>query len=475
MKKLFSPTIKKLLLTVVSQGLVLGLSVITGFLLPKMMGPENFGYWQVYLFYLAYLNLFGFGFNDGIALFYGGYYYEDLPFTRLRASMKAVYLYQAVITAVGIAGVYLLCGAGTYRAIYLALMINVPITCLQCIILTTFLSVGRTEAYNIINLVLKALSVGFCLTLLFGGYRTPVPMILADTAARVIITVVCFVMGRRFLFGKSDTLKEGVAEVVEKSKAGVLITVATIASMLMPVLGRTIVERNEPIAAYGIYSFAMSLLTIILSFANVLGTVIFPILKRMDEEEMTNSYTRFSTVCNAFVSCALFLYVVLTFIVRYWMTQYLPALDYLHYLLAMCLPLARAQLLITPYYKAKRYEKQLFYANVLGVGAMFAVLLGAYFIFHSITAVAVGTMVVLTVWTFCAERYLNRGAQRRQMIRQTAGQVAVMACFCVAGSMTSIGLFAGIYAVTVAAYFVWMRKDIAALVRMYLKKDTVEE
>ena len=105
MSKLFSPTIKKLLITVVSQGIILGLSVITGFVLPSKMGPENFGYWQVYLFYLAYLNLFGLGFNDGIALFYGGFYYDDLPFARLRSSMRAVYLYQAIICVLGIGGV----------------------------------------------------------------------------------------------------------------------------------------------------------------------------------------------------------------------------------------------------------------------------------------------------------------------------------------------------------------------------------
>ena len=40
MSKLFSPTIKKLLITVVSQGIILGLSVITGFVLPSKMGPE---------------------------------------------------------------------------------------------------------------------------------------------------------------------------------------------------------------------------------------------------------------------------------------------------------------------------------------------------------------------------------------------------------------------------------------------------
>ena len=54
--------IKKLLITCFVQGFILLLSVLSGFVLPEKMGPTNYGYWQVYLFYLAYLNIFGLGF-----------------------------------------------------------------------------------------------------------------------------------------------------------------------------------------------------------------------------------------------------------------------------------------------------------------------------------------------------------------------------------------------------------------------------
>ena len=84
---------KKVVITVFTQAVILALSFITGFILPKIMGPEEFGYWQIYLFYLGYLNLFGLGLNDGIGLFYGGYEYERLPFQRIRASMRVFFLF----------------------------------------------------------------------------------------------------------------------------------------------------------------------------------------------------------------------------------------------------------------------------------------------------------------------------------------------------------------------------------------------
>ena len=62
-------------------------------------------------------------------------------------------------------------------------------------------------------------------------------------------------------------------------------------------------------------------------------------------------------------------------------------------------------------------------ANVIGVGAMFVVLFGAYLVFKNVIAVALGTTIILTIWTFVAEMYLNRGDERKQVIKQTIAQL----------------------------------------------------
>lgn len=472
MNKLASQNIKKLLTAVISQGLILILSVITGFILPERMGPENFGYWQIYLFYLAYLNLFGLGFNDGIALYYGGYDYEKLPFEKLRSSIKIFSLYQIILLLLGAVFVLIFFKAPIYKAIYLALVFNISLTCIQCIVLTTFLSVGKTEIYNLISLLLKVLSVALYLALLFLKYTDPVRMICADTVARLVITVLCFILGRRFIFGKSSSYKEGFSELKEKSRYGFLITLALIASMLMPVLGRSVVEHFEPIGVYGIYSFAMSLLSIILSFTSVLGTVIFPLLKKMDPDEMSNNYVKFSVVCDTFIVVALFAYLPLMFIIKNIMVKYVPALDYLHLLLAMCIPLGRTQLLVTPFYKAKRFEKQLFWANIIGIISMFVVLIGLYMIFRNVIAVAIGTTIVLTMWTFFVEAYLYEERTKSVFLKQFFIQLFVMTGFCLAGLSKSYVLFTAIYSVVIVLYFVLEKNNLKILVKTLLKRKS---
>ena len=102
------------------------------------MGPEEFGYWQIYLFYLGYLNLFGLGLNDGIGLFYGGYEYERLPFQRIRASMRVVFYLSDHCYSSTFLLPFLFARDPTRQEIYQVLALSVPSICLQCIVLTVF-------------------------------------------------------------------------------------------------------------------------------------------------------------------------------------------------------------------------------------------------------------------------------------------------------------------------------------------------
>ncbi|MCO5385779.1 MAG: hypothetical protein NHB14_08450 [Desulfosporosinus sp.] len=76
--KVYKLGVKNVIFSVLAQGISFALSIFTGFLLPKAMGVTQYGYWQVYLFYIGYIMLFCFGFNDGLYLRYGNLDYGQL-------------------------------------------------------------------------------------------------------------------------------------------------------------------------------------------------------------------------------------------------------------------------------------------------------------------------------------------------------------------------------------------------------------
>ena len=455
---------QKVVITVFTQSVILGLSFITGFILPKIMGPEEFGYWQIYLFYLGYLNLFGLGLNDGIGLFYGGYEYERLPFQRIRASMRVFFIYLIVVTAV-LFTAFSFTRDPTRQGIYQVLALSVPSICLQCIVLTVFLSVGKTGVYNVVNLLLKVLATAAYVLLLFFHMSRSEDVMLADFGVRIFVTAICLVLGRRFLFGKAEPIRTGLREFGEKCRYGLNITFALIAASFMPVAGRTIVEWNESAYVYGQYAFAMSILHIIVTFTSTAGTVIFPFLKRLSEEKLPEYYKKFSFICSSLIYIAWFAYIPVVWIIRYFMKEYIPVLSYLHILLAMCLPLGRSQLLLTSYFKAYRMEKAYLILNIVGVLAMMGITAGSYFIFHSIISVAISTTVTMTIWCLCAELYLYHNVGGNFSWKDKLIEFIMMLMFVVSSSFGSLVLFILIYGLSFGCLLLLDRKRYLQLLK----------
>lgn len=456
-----------------TQAVILGLSFITGFILPKYMGPEKFGYWQIYIFYISFLNIFGLGFNDGFALFYGGYKYENLPFKRIRSSVRLLYLYLSVVTILLLAGT-LFIKDEPKRQIFLMLAMNVPLACLQFFVLTVFLSVNKTSVYNGLNLLTKVLATSFFTVLLFTGITSVNYMMGAETIARAAVTIICLYLGRRFLFGLDADIRLGRKEFCEKTKYGANIMLGIIASTFIPVAGRLVVEYTHPITEYGLYSFATSLLTIIITFTNTAGVVIFPVLKTLPEKYLSLYYTKLSYLCGNLIYAAFFVYVPFVLLIRYFMPAYIPIFSYMYILLAMCLPLGKVHLLIIPYFKAMRFERSFLVCNLLGVLGMLTLTVAAQLAFHSVVAVAVATTSVLFVWYYLAESYLLNKMNVKRDRKALLQDILFITVFIVGAGLNNIWLFSIMYGMLLVAYFSLTRKHLLSVVKA-LRVENVEQ
>ena len=78
----FSYVVLSNLLTVIVSSLVV-------LILPKIMGVEEYGYWQLYIFYLSYAGFVHLGWVDGIYLRYGGLEYDELDKEKFSLSSHA--------------------------------------------------------------------------------------------------------------------------------------------------------------------------------------------------------------------------------------------------------------------------------------------------------------------------------------------------------------------------------------------------
>lgn len=67
------------------------------FILPKVLGVAEFGYWQLYMFYSLYTMIFQLGLADGIYLRIGGKKYEEINLSILKSQYIILMMFQVIL------------------------------------------------------------------------------------------------------------------------------------------------------------------------------------------------------------------------------------------------------------------------------------------------------------------------------------------------------------------------------------------
>ena len=92
--------IKNLLYAFVAQGLSFILSALMSIIVPKVLSVNDFGYWQLFIFYTSYVGFFHFGFNDGIYLLNGGKNYDELNYNEIGGAFWISFFVQLILGVV---------------------------------------------------------------------------------------------------------------------------------------------------------------------------------------------------------------------------------------------------------------------------------------------------------------------------------------------------------------------------------------
>ena len=176
--------VKNVVYSLLAQGISFILSIITGFVLPKVMGITQFGYWQVYLFYVGYIMIFCFGFNDGLYLRYGNFNYEQLPFKKLRGAMKIFISIIFVMTCILFILSFKERDSNKVFA-FCAISLNLIILGINGTILTVLQFTNRIKLNSIMTIANKVVFVFFIVILLVIGKMDFKLIIAADAVGKV--------------------------------------------------------------------------------------------------------------------------------------------------------------------------------------------------------------------------------------------------------------------------------------------------
>lgn len=357
-----------------AQGISFACSVLTMLLVPKVLGVEQFSYWQLFVFYSSYVSFFQLGLNDGVYLQHGGE-------TRDRIDKRVIHdeLCVGVMFQVAIAVCIALCGLCFEPDGFRAAAI-VGAAAYLIISNTTFYFQYVFQAMNETRLASFSTVVnrGFYLLPLCAGIilevDTFVYFVLFYVAAQGLSLLYCLWNARDFLIGWTIDICPAIRETIRSMKIGIVLTIANVTGMLIIGLARQVVDVVWGLSAFGQISLSLSIVNFALAFLSQAAMVLFPALRLAGSKEESRYFRRLSDGLAVVLPFAMLLYAPLRAVVGLWLPQYEEGLRYLSLLFPVCLFEAQTNLVVSTFLKVRNEPKVLLLINVcalvVSVGAM---------------------------------------------------------------------------------------------------------
>lgn len=457
---------KKLMYAISANAISLMVSLATTFLLPKFFGDrvDQYGYLQVYLFYITYTGFFHFGLCDGIYLRDAGKSYDSLDKALYSAQFWLLVLFEGIIAlAVGLIGV----AVGTnddYRFIWLMIAISIiivlPRTMIQYFLQTT----NRIKEYSTVITIERAI-YGVSLVCIFLGEMVDFRIVvLADLTAKLLSLCVSIFFVKDIILTKPCKIQSGLNECKINVSVGSKLMFANIASMLINGIVQWGIQQNWNVATYGKIAFSLNVSNFLLTFISAVAVVLYPTLRRMSFEKLPGIYQTIRSILMIPLLGCLALYYPIKQLLSAWLPQYADSLHYMAILFPLCIYAAKMTMLVQTYMNVYRMEKSMLKVNCVGVVVAVLTMAISVFVLNNLTFAMVSIVINQMFRCIYAELVLSKKIEisvRKDVVLEAILTMAFILSNWYVGGLSGVGIYFVIYVV----YCIVEKKKIITMCR----------
>ena len=399
---------KNLYFALGAEGLQLLQSILMSLIIPRILGVEQFGFWQLFIFYTSYGGFFHLGLLDGIYLKIGGKYGNDIDYKSLACQLKFLIIWLfLILLPIAIWGYF---NTNTNRTIviissciyiFLYNILSFHSYVLQCI--------NNIKAYSLGRFIDMFTFICGLFVLMFGKSTFFVPYIIVYFIAKLLCLFyfsLCLKTLWHYIFTRLN--KSVFKEIFDNIKVGINLLASNIASMLILGIGRWLVDKEWGIQSFSKVSFSLIFVNFFLMFIQQASMVLFPDLRRRDQKQIVSVYSLMVSIIYCIVPFALICYLPFVLIIKYWLPLYGDSINYLVYLLPLCCFETKMQLIYNTMFKVLRMEKKLFLCNAIALFISLMLFLFAVFMLKSLIAVVIAMFIAIFIRSFIAEILIER-------------------------------------------------------------------
>ncbi|MFB6317646.1 lipopolysaccharide biosynthesis protein [Saccharicrinis sp. FJH54] len=453
---LFQKFFSNLSYAILSNLLVLIVSLLTSLVLPKVLGVKEYSYWQLYLFYSTYVGFLHFGWCDGIYLRYGGQNYNDLNKQSLNGQFYLLFIIQLIFSVL----IYLTTlnlNLGDDRKYVIRLITFCLVaTNMRWMLVYVLQATNRIKDYAFVMIMDRFIYVFFIIVLLVVGYKSYKLLVVADVIAKVISLAYAIYLVKEITELKLKTFLIDIYDIIENLKSGIKLMFANLASVLMIGIIRLGVERAWDIITFGKISLTLSAARLMMVFINAVGVVLYPLLRKMDDRQISKYYNSIRDLLSPFLLSLLIFYYPLQVVLNKWLPSYKEGLIYFVFVFPICFFEGKMALLNNTFLKVLRKEKLLLHVNLWALAVSLILTLIFTLVYRSLDYLMASVVVVLGLRTFLAELWLSKYI-KVNIVKESMIEFGLIFLFILTGSFFG-SFISPIWFIIVIAFYIYRQK-----------------
>jgi len=451
--------IKNFSYTLSSNLLSLIISTLVVLVVPKLIGVEKYGYWQLYLFYTSYVGFMHLGWIDGIYLRYGGKDYADLD-----KKVFSSQFYMLLITQIFIAVVIFILG-GIFQApgdklfIFQMTAICLVLSNMRSMLIFILQGTSKIKEYAFITMVDRVIYAVLIVLFLVVGIRNYKLMIVADLIGKLLSFFYSVYCCKEIVFQKLTSFYFTTSEMFHNISAGIKLMFSNIASTLVIGVVRFGIERSWDVATFGKVSFTLTISNLLMLFINAIGVIMYPILRRTDEKKLPGFYITMRNILMVVMFGFLVLYHPIRVILTAWLPQYKESLMFMALIFPLSVYEGIMSLLVNTYLKTLRKEKVMMQINMVTLTLSLIMTILTTVVFKNLNLAIISILVLIIFRFILAENYLKK-LMRLHLNKDIILEIALTIIFVSTGWFINSWLTMGLYALAYVLYLAIKKKEI---------------
>ena len=414
--------LKNVLKVTLSNFAKLASGVCIAFILPKIVGVTDYGYYKTFTLYATYVSLFALGFVDGIYLAYGGVDYENLD-KNLFSFYSRLYLYFQLIFAFIGALIASFALNGEAKFIFLCVSIYLVANNITGYYQIVSQITGRFNELSLRN-VIQSLSLSLSLLGIWAISRI-FSINLSYRVFVVIYVIVGLVLAswylftyRKITFSKAYFSKSNVSDFLKYIKMGLPLMVSNLCSTLILSLDRQFVNVLFDTDTYAIYAFAYNMLSLITTALAAISTVLYPMMKKSSMSYLEGNYSRFVGYILVLSFGCVAVFFLLWGFVDWFLPKYSESIKIFRIIIPGIAISSSITIIMHNYYKTTGRNTEFFIKCVIvllisgGANAL------AFNLFHTTESISIASIMVMLLW-YCLMNERFKKAFRADTFKNT--------------------------------------------------------